>query len=150
MKLVLVFCLFFVHIKGWVGCGDDYDRSRWNCNDYNYYFAAENLVQTMNCIGRNKMVAFAEKPTQIFVNRKIFRFDELDVEKQTITFREFLSFQVVDSRLTFDHPDNCTDHEYPPEYFFNFVPRTVFKFDDVDSSAFSSVILSQVRHLRYI
>ena len=57
MKLVVVFSLLLLHVKGeLIGCGDRYDRSKWDCNDYKYHFAPANLDQTLYCIDFDKMV----------------------------------------------------------------------------------------------
>ena len=40
-----------------VGCGNDYNTTKWNCDKLLHYFSPSNLEKTLYCIGYNKLLA---------------------------------------------------------------------------------------------
>ena len=151
MKLVVVFSLLLVHVKGeLIGCGDRYDRSKWDCNDYKYHFAPANLDQTLYCIDFDKMVPLRRalnlsQPVPIKITRQIYYFENLDPGSNTIQFQERLEIVLVDERLKFE-TENCnTFMEYEPSKIFSkLVPRVFFLQAGFSPDELDLVTLSQV------
>ena len=119
MQSVILFTLFLLQVNGeLIDCGDRYDRSSWDCNDYKYHFAAERLDQTLYCLEFDKVVPVRRalnlpEPVPVKIRRQLLNFDVLDPGSNLITFKEILEIVVTDERLKFDAAE-CTFMEYEP------------------------------------
>ena len=155
MKLVVTFYLLLIHVKGeLIGCDDQYDRSKWDCNDYKYHFAPANLDQTLYCIEFDKMVPLRKalnlsEPVPIKITRKIYYFENLDPGSNTIQFKEALEIALIDERLKFD-TENCeTLMEYEPsEIFSKIVPKLFFIQAGFSPNDLQLVLLGQVCNVK--
>ena len=134
MRLVLTLMLFLRLAKSeLVDCGDKYNRSAWDCNDYKFYFLPSNLEKTLYCIEYVKMVSprkalESPQPVPFNLRRQIFMINEIETAKSIINFGEFIEISVLYPRLRFSDQDICrTVLEYSKlDDIFQFLPKRIF------------------------
>ena len=116
-----------------IGCGSNYDPSKWDCDAFQHYFSQSNVEKTLYCIGYNKMISPKRALnmtdlSNITVQRHIRLFDRVDENDQIVKFEEFIAIKYYHKQLEFVTKD-CDylsmSFEYRPEILFTFLPKTI-------------------------
>ena len=114
-----------------VGCGNDYNTTKWNCDKLMYYFSPSNLEKTLYCIGYNKLLAGNLKEVDnntmpyIFIDIMVNSFEKVDEENNLITLVEDLWFE-YDIKMLDLQIDDCETSfiDIPTNFISYFLPSS--------------------------
>ena len=114
-----------------VGCGNDYNTTKWNCDKLLHYFSPSNLEKTLYCIGYNKLLAAnLEEVTNdtmpyIFIEIMINSLEKVDEENNLITLVEDFVFYYDTKMIEIQINDCETSYiDIPTNFISNFIPSS--------------------------
>ena len=114
-----------------VGCGNDYNTTKWNCDKLMHYFSPSNLEKTLYCIGYNKLLAANLKEVTndtmpyIFIEIMINSLEKVDEENNLITLVEDFVFYYDTKMIEIQINDCETSYiDIPTNFISNFIPSS--------------------------
>ena len=126
--LTTILILFRASLASMIECDKaEYNISRWNCEEHQYYFSKENVEKTMNCLGFGHTIPRKSAdgtPTNFSTPRTILSIIDLNEETDHLTFEEMFEIRLHDERIKLSMNSPCSiTQEYPGHFQTLFIPQ---------------------------
>ena len=126
--LQMLLILFRASLATLIGCDKaEYNISRWNCEEHQYYFSKNNVERTMQCLSFGYTIPRKSAdgtPTNFSTPRKILSITELNEETDHLSFDEMFDIRLHDERIKLSTPSKCSIYEeYPGHFQTLFIPQ---------------------------